>query len=56
MIVITLNYDEHLPHHFHARYGDGLATIALDGAVLAGTLSRRALGLVRRWAACIGPS
>jgi len=48
--VITLNYDEHPPPHFHARYGDGRATIALDGAVLAGTLPRRALGLVRRWA------
>ena len=49
-IVITFNYDDHLPPHFHARYGDYRATLALEGAVLAGTLPPRGLALVRAWA------
>ena len=50
-IVITLNYNDHAPPHFHARYGDHQATIALGGAVLAGSLPPRALVLVLQWAA-----
>jgi hypothetical protein len=49
-IVITINYDDHLPPHFHARYGDDRATFRLDGEVLAGSMSNRAIGLVRDWA------
>jgi hypothetical protein len=50
-IVITLNFDDHLPAHFHARYGEHRATIGFDGAVLAGHLPPRALQLVRAWSA-----
>jgi hypothetical protein len=51
-IVIAMYYDE--PHgrpHFHARYAGAEATIALDSLeVVAGSLPRRALRLVREWA------
>lgn len=50
-IVVTLNYDDHAPPHFHARYGDHRASIGLDGIVIAGSLPPRALLLVRSWAA-----
>jgi len=49
-IVITINYDEHLPPHFHARYAESRATLALTGTVIAGSLPRRALALVQAWA------
>ena len=49
-IVITLNYDEHLPPHFHARYVDDRAAFHLTGELLAGSMSIRAIGLVRDWA------
>ena len=49
-IIITINYSDHLPAHFHARYGEDRAAIRLDGTVLAGSLPRRALRLVRTWA------
>jgi hypothetical protein len=42
-IIITINYDDHLPPHFHARYGDDRAAIKINGEVLAGSLPRRAL-------------
>lgn len=30
-IVVTLNYDDHAPPHFHARYASQAAAIAFDG-------------------------
>jgi hypothetical protein len=42
-IIITINYDDHLPPHFHARYGDDRAAIKINREVLAGSLPRRAL-------------
>jgi hypothetical protein len=50
-IVITLNFNDHAPPHFHARYGDEAAAVRIDGVVLAGSLPARALSLVRAWAA-----
>lgn len=49
-IVITFNYDEHKPPHFHARYAGERAAILLSGDVLAGSLPGRALAMVRTWA------
>ncbi len=48
-IVITLNYNDHAPPHFHARYGDHQAVIAIGGSLLAGALPPRAMALVLQW-------
>jgi Domain of unknown function (DUF4160) len=51
-IVIAMYYADHEPAHFHVRYGNERAIIAIaDLRVLAGRLSPRALGLVTEWAA-----
>jgi hypothetical protein len=51
-ITIRMFYDDHLPPHFHARYGGQQAVISLPGlVVLTGNLPPRALGLVMEWAA-----
>ena len=50
-IVITLNYNDHAPPHFHARHGGESAVITVDGIVLAGALPARALAPVCVWAA-----
>lgn len=51
-IIITINFRDHPPPHFHARYGDQTISIAIhDFAVLDGHLRPRALGLVMEWAA-----
>ena len=51
-IVITMNWDDHPPPHFHARYAEHEAVVRLDTLeVEAGTLPRRALALVLEWAA-----
>ncbi len=49
-IVIAMFYDDHPPPHFHARYGDDQAQIAIDsGEIIHGFLPRRALRLVQEW-------
>ncbi|HZU89712.1 MAG TPA: DUF4160 domain-containing protein [Stellaceae bacterium] len=51
-IIITLYYDDHLPAHFHVRYGSQRAIVAIESlAVIAGDLSPRVRGLVVEWAA-----
>lgn len=51
-IVITMNYNDHAPPHFHVRYGGQRALVAIDPlTLLEGHLSPRVLGLVVEWAA-----
>lgn len=51
-IVIAMYYGDHAPPHFHARYGEHEAQLLIStGEVLHGELPRRALSLVRDWAA-----
>ena len=50
-IAIYLYFNDHPPAHFHARYGGHEAVVGIDElAVLEGSLSPRALGLVMEWA------
>lgn len=45
-IIIAMYCNEHNPPHFHARYGDAKAEIAIETlSVLAGNLPPRAIGL-----------
>ncbi len=49
-IVITMYFGDHPPPHFHARYGRETATVEIaDATVIKGSLSPRALRLVREW-------
>ena len=54
-IVITRNWNDHQPPHFHARYAEHEAVVRLDTLELeAGSIPRRALALVLEWAALHG--
>jgi hypothetical protein len=49
-ILIAMYFDDHPPPHFHARYGEFEAQVALQtGEILSGDLPRRAAGLVQEW-------
>ena len=51
-IVVQMYYADHDPPHFHARYAGQKALLAIETlAVLRGSLSPRAMGLVTEWAA-----
>lgn len=50
-IVIWMYRPDHPPPHFHANYGEHWAAIEIGSErVIAGSLPRRALRLVREWA------
>lgn len=50
-ITIRMYYEDHLPPHFHAYYGEHGASIVIDSLqVLDGQLPPRALRLVWVWA------
>ncbi len=50
-VVITMNYREHGPPHFHARYGEYRAVFGIDPVVaLRGRLPPRLQSLVVEWA------
>ena len=45
-------FDDHLPPHFHAEYGNLEAIVNINTlALVAGKLPPRALGLIMEWAA-----
>ena len=49
-IVIRMFYEDHLPPHFHAEYGEFEALIDISRQMLfAGSLPPRALGMVIEW-------
>ncbi len=49
-IIIAMYYNDHVPPHFHAKYGGHEALIGIEsGEVLAGQLPPRVLGLVEEW-------
>jgi hypothetical protein len=49
-IIIAMYYNDHIPSHFHAKYGDYQAVIAIDtGEIIEGRLPPRVLGLVQEW-------
>ena len=48
-IVVFLNYNDHTPPHFHARYGEDEVTVGIGGGAVTGTMSARALRFVLEW-------
>ncbi len=49
-IAVYMYYDDHAPPHLHIRYAEHEAKVLIEGgAVLVGSLPRRALKLVRVW-------
>lgn len=48
-IVIFMNYRDHDPPHFHARYQDQEVTIEIKTGIVTGRMSRRALRMLFIW-------
>ena len=48
-IVIFMNFNEHPPPHFHARYGDFQITVEIQTGIIEGKFPKRALALVLEW-------
>jgi hypothetical protein len=48
-IVIAMYYDDHVPSHFHAKYGEFEVVIDIEGGAVKGHFPRRALQHVLEW-------
>ena len=48
-IIIAIYYDDHMPPHFHAKYGEYEGTVRIADGVVEGRLPGRAKGLVIEW-------
>lgn len=50
-VKIYMNYNEHLPPHFHAQYGEYTCAITIEGVqILAGTMPTKQLKMIIKWA------
>jgi hypothetical protein len=49
-IVVYLNYNDHNPPHFHARYQDQEVMVEIQSGVVTGSMSKRALKMLFEWA------
>ena len=48
-IVITMNFNDHNPPHFHAIYQDYEISIDIKTGVVNGNMSKRALKMIFEW-------
>jgi len=48
-IVITMNYNEHNPPHFHASYQEYEITVEIKTGIINGVMPKRALNLIFEW-------
>ena len=48
-IVVYMNYRDHEPPHFHARYQDQEVLVEIRSGLITGRFSRRALRLLLEW-------
>lgn len=48
-IVIFMNFNDHAPPHFHAKYGSFQISIEIRTGVIEGRFPKRALRLVLEW-------
>jgi hypothetical protein len=48
-IVVFMNWTEHAPPHFHAKYGDDEIVVEIETGSVTGGMTRRAIRLVQEW-------
>lgn len=48
-VIVTINYREHDPPHFHAWYSGREATINLGDGTVMGDLPNRVVGMLQEW-------
>ncbi|MFH1075400.1 MAG: DUF4160 domain-containing protein [Pseudomonadota bacterium] len=48
-IIIYIYWRDHVPPHFHARYGEDEIVVEIERGRVMGNMSRRALNMVQEW-------
>ncbi|MFW5640705.1 MAG: DUF4160 domain-containing protein [Thermodesulfobacteriota bacterium] len=49
-IIIFMNYNDHSPPHFHAKYEDQEIIMEIRSGIVKGKMSKRALRMIFEWA------
>jgi hypothetical protein len=50
-IIIAMYAKDHIPPHFHAKYGDFIGLFSIeDGNLIEGNMPQRAIRLIQDWA------
>jgi hypothetical protein len=49
-VVVFMNFNDHPPPHFHAKYQDQEVTIDIQTNIVNGKMSKRALRMIFEWA------
>ncbi len=48
-IIIFMNFNDHNPPHFHAKYGNYQISVEINSGIVEGKFPKRALNLVLEW-------
>jgi len=48
-IIVFMNFNDHNPPHFHAKYGDYQVTVEIHTGIVEGKFPKRALSLLLEW-------
>ena len=48
-ILVFMNWRDHSPPHFHAKYGDEEVIVEIDTGAVKGSMNRRALSMIQEW-------
>lgn len=48
-IVVSINFDDHAPPHFHARYQSESVSIEIETGSVIGIMGRNRLNKVEQW-------
>lgn len=48
-IIIFMNYNDHEPPHFHAKYQDQEVTVEIQSGITTGKMSQRAIRMLFEW-------
>lgn len=48
-IIVFMNFNDHNPPHFHAKYGDFQITVEIQTGIIEGKFPKRALSLLLEW-------
>lgn len=48
-VVVFMNYKDHNPPHFHARYQDHEVIVEIQTGIIQGRISKRALKMILEW-------
>ncbi|MCK4966869.1 DUF4160 domain-containing protein [bacterium] len=48
-IIVAMYWREHVPAHFHAKYGDKEVIVEIETGKVTGAMTKRALSMVQEW-------